>query len=52
MEDKLDRPASSGAIADAGVQFRKIAVPGEGGGRAEGAGGKGLIDITQGTGRA
>jgi hypothetical protein len=40
LEDKLDRPASSGAIADAGVLFRKIAVPGEGGGRAEGAGGR------------
>lgn len=44
-EDKLDRPASSGAIADAGGQFRKIAVPGEGEGgqRARGEG----IDITQ-----
>ena len=37
-EDKLDRPASSGAIADAGGQFRKIVVPAKGGGQVWDAG--------------
>jgi hypothetical protein len=36
--DTLDRPASSGAIADAAGQFRKIVVPAKGGGQVWDAG--------------